>query len=219
MIGVFLWLCCMIVEEYKLGCWMVECIWLKCVPCSVWWTPKMAQMSWKMDFDGLIGCEMLEIFFNRSWIPFHGSLAKYLQLLWWCLFVDWSCLKNFEMQKVHFQLSCLWTNFNFAFFIPLNNQKPIFWIWSWKLWMRLVVIYKWISGCTWWKIKRFVNKFESPQRQIFWRYVCLCFIGLHLFTITPIICTFQVWPVVLLSDIHFTCHELGPSEEFSKILH
>ncbi len=26
MTGVFLWLCCMIVEEYKLGCWMVECV-------------------------------------------------------------------------------------------------------------------------------------------------------------------------------------------------
>ncbi len=25
-IGMFLWLCCMLVEEYKLGCWMVECI-------------------------------------------------------------------------------------------------------------------------------------------------------------------------------------------------
>ncbi len=35
MTGVFLWLCCMIVEEYKLGCWMVECVSLKCVPCSV----------------------------------------------------------------------------------------------------------------------------------------------------------------------------------------
>ncbi len=35
MTGVFLWLCCMIVVEYKLGCWMVECIWLECVPCSV----------------------------------------------------------------------------------------------------------------------------------------------------------------------------------------
>ena len=109
---------------------------------------------------------------NGSWIPFHGSLAKYLQLLWWYLFVDRSCLKNFEIQKVHFQLSCLWTNFNFAFFIPLNNRKPIFWIWSWKLWMRLMVIYKWINGCTWWKIKRFVNKFESPQRPNFWT---LCF--------------------------------------------
>ncbi len=26
MTGVFLWLCCMIVEEYKFGCWMVECV-------------------------------------------------------------------------------------------------------------------------------------------------------------------------------------------------
>ncbi len=26
MTGMFLWLCCMTVEEYKLGCWMVECI-------------------------------------------------------------------------------------------------------------------------------------------------------------------------------------------------
>ena len=26
MTGVFLWLCCMIVEVYKLGYWMVECV-------------------------------------------------------------------------------------------------------------------------------------------------------------------------------------------------
>ncbi len=32
----------------------------------------------KMDFDGLMGCEKLEIFFNGLQIPFHGSLAKYL---------------------------------------------------------------------------------------------------------------------------------------------
>ncbi len=29
-----------------------------------------------MDFDGLMGCEKLEIFFNGLQIPFHGSLAK-----------------------------------------------------------------------------------------------------------------------------------------------
>ncbi len=62
MIGVFLWLCCMIVEEYILGCWMDECIWLKCIPCSVWWPLKMAQMGWKMAFDRLMGCEKLEFF-------------------------------------------------------------------------------------------------------------------------------------------------------------
>ncbi len=26
MTGVFLWFCWMIIEEYKLGCWMVECV-------------------------------------------------------------------------------------------------------------------------------------------------------------------------------------------------
>ena len=68
-----------------------------------------------MDFDGLIGCEKLEISFDRSQIPFHGSLAKYLRLLWWYSFVDQLCLKNFEMQKVHFQLFCFLTDFNFDY--------------------------------------------------------------------------------------------------------
>ncbi len=31
-----------------------------------------------MDFNGLMGCEKLEIFFDGSRIPFHGSLAKSL---------------------------------------------------------------------------------------------------------------------------------------------
>ncbi len=70
MIGVFLWLCCMIDEEYMLGCWMDECVWLKCIPCSVWWPLKMAQMGWKIDFDGLIGVWKVEKNFKRSWIPF-----------------------------------------------------------------------------------------------------------------------------------------------------
>ncbi len=55
------------------------------------------------------------IFFNRSWIPCNGSLAKYVQLLWYCLFVDQSCLKIFIMQKVHFQLFCFSTDFNFDY--------------------------------------------------------------------------------------------------------
>ncbi len=55
-----------------------------------------------MDFDGLMGCEKLEKNFDGSQIPFHGSLAKYLQLLWWCSFADQSCLKIFKMQKSAF---------------------------------------------------------------------------------------------------------------------
>ncbi len=63
-----------------------------------WWTDRF----WKVG-----------IFFNGLWIPFDGSLAKSLWLLWWCLFADWSCLKFFKMQKVHFQLFCFLTDFNF----------------------------------------------------------------------------------------------------------
>ncbi len=55
-----------------------------------------------MDFDDLVGCEKLEFFFNRSQIPFYGSLAKSCGLPWWCLFVDQLCLKFSEMQKVPF---------------------------------------------------------------------------------------------------------------------
>ncbi len=46
-----------------------------------------------MDFAGLMGYEKLEFFFDGLLIPCYGSLAKYLQLLWWCSFVDRSCLK------------------------------------------------------------------------------------------------------------------------------
>ncbi len=56
----------------------------------------------KMDFDGLTGCEKLEIFFNRSRIPFHSSLAKSLQLTWWYSFVDQLCLIFSESQKSAF---------------------------------------------------------------------------------------------------------------------
>ncbi len=64
MTGVLRWLCWMIIEEYMLGCWMDECIWLKSIPCSMWWCLKMVQMGCKMDFDGLMGCKKLEIFFQ-----------------------------------------------------------------------------------------------------------------------------------------------------------
>ena len=122
MTGVLLWLCWMIVEEYMLGCWMDECIWLECIPCGAWWPLKMAQMGWKMDFAGLMGCEKLEIFFDRSLIPFYGNLALHLWLFWWGLFVDRSCLKIFETQKVHFQLFCFSTDFNFVSI-------------SWRVWL------------------------------------------------------------------------------------
>ncbi len=62
MTGVLLWLCCMIVKEYILGCWMDVCVWLKCIPCDIWWPLKMAQMVWKMDFDGLMDWEKLKFF-------------------------------------------------------------------------------------------------------------------------------------------------------------
>ncbi len=113
MTGVFLWLCCMIVKEYKLGCWMVECIWLECVMCCVWWPLKMAQMGWKMDFDGMMGCEKLELYFNGVWTPFYCRLAEYLWLLWWCLFADWSCLKK--------KLKCKKCIFNFFVSQPIST--------------------------------------------------------------------------------------------------
>ncbi len=62
----------------------------------------MAQMGCKIDFDGLMGYEKLEIFFDRSQIPFHGSLGKSLQLTWWYSFVDQLCLIFSESPKVHF---------------------------------------------------------------------------------------------------------------------
>ncbi len=86
-----------------------------------------------MDFDGLMGCEKWEIFFNRSQIPFNGSLAKSLQLLWWCLFAYQSCLKFLEMQKVQFQPFCLWADFNFDYRFLEGMTGAIFEMWSWRL--------------------------------------------------------------------------------------
>ncbi len=40
-------------------------------------TSKDGSNGLKMDFDALMGCEKLEVFFARLQIPFHGSLAKY----------------------------------------------------------------------------------------------------------------------------------------------
>ena len=100
MTGVLLWLCWMIVEEYMLGCWMDECIWLECIPCSVWWPLKIVQMVWKMDFDGVIGWEKL-IFFDRLQIPVDGSSANSLWLPGGvCLWIDhvwnfWKCTCSF----------------------------------------------------------------------------------------------------------------------------
>ncbi len=142
MTGVFLWLCCMIVEDYKLGCWMVECVWLECIPCSVWWPPKMAQMGWKMDFADLMGCEKLEIVFDGSLIPFYGSLPKYLWLLWWCLFADQLYFKKFEMQKVRFQLFCFSTDFNFDCRFLEGMTGAIFVILFWgNIWQYFYVCY------------------------------------------------------------------------------
>ncbi len=121
MTGVFLWLCCMIVEEYMLGCWMDECVWLECIPCGVWWPLKMAQMGWKMDFDGLMGWEKLEIVFDALQNPFGCSHTKSLQLTWWCLFVDQSCFIFSESQKYSFGFCVSW-------------QISTFIINSWRVW-------------------------------------------------------------------------------------
>ncbi len=97
MTSVLLWLYWMIVEEYMLGCWMDECVWLECILCGVWWPLKMGQMGWKMDFDGRMGFAKLEIIFDGLWIPFHGSLARSLMV-----FVCRSIMfKIFRIAEVH----------------------------------------------------------------------------------------------------------------------
>ncbi len=115
MTGMFLWLCCMKVEEYILGCWMDECVWLKCVPCSVWWPLKMAQMGWKVDFDGLMGCEKFELlsmdyeFLSmvvwQSLYDYFGGICLQINHVW----NFWKC------KKCIFNFFCFSTDFNFDY--------------------------------------------------------------------------------------------------------
>ncbi len=114
-----LWLCWMIVEEYMLGCWMDESIWLECIPCGVWWHLKMVQ-KWILMTDGLW---KVGIFFDRLQIPFYGSLVKSLQLTWWYSFVDWLYLICSELQKVHFWLFLFLAKFQLSSLILGGYEK------------------------------------------------------------------------------------------------
>ena len=46
--------------------------------------------------------------------------------------MDRSCLKIFEMQKVHFQLFCFSTDFNFDHIFLEGITGGIFVMWSWR---------------------------------------------------------------------------------------
>ena len=47
--------------------------------------------------------------------------------------MDRSCLKIFEMQKVHFQLFCFSTDFNFDHIFLEGITGGIFVMWSWRV--------------------------------------------------------------------------------------
>ncbi len=122
MTGVFLWLCCMIVEEYMLECCMVECVWLECIACGAWWPPKMAQMGWKWI--------LLDWWVVNSW-KFLSTDRKFLVMVVWQSIYDF--FGGFVCGSIVFKKFCN-TKSAFSTFLFLN------WF---QLWLQILGGYDW----------------------------------------------------------------------------